>query len=139
MEIVVLLGRILFCAIFLAAGIGQLAAPENGAQQARARRIRFSTPAMVRVAGAVQILGGTSVLLGIWGDIGSLLLLLFLIPATVIYHAFWDQPHPMDRAAEQAHFMKNLSLCGAAIVMFGLFAGLGQDLGMTLSQPLIRL
>jgi hypothetical protein len=46
---------------------------------------------------------------------------------------------PMQRANQQVHLIKNLALAGGSIMAFVLFAGLGHDLGLTITGPLFNL
>lgn len=70
--------------------------------------------------GAMLVLGGLSVLLGFWPILGLLLLILFLVPTSVLMHNFWTIQDPMQRAAEQVNFLKNIALTGAALAfMYG--------------------
>lgn len=86
----------------------------------------------------MMVVGVVSVLFGIWPDIGALLLALSVIPTAVLMHAFWKETDPQAQQMEQIQFMKDLSLGGAAIALFGFFAGV-EDLGLTITGPLITL
>jgi len=82
----------------------------------------------------VQILVcGLSVLLGIWGDLGSLLLVLFLLSTAFLIHGFWKESEPMSKQLEMVQFNKDLALAGASLAFFWAFA---QDPGLTLPGPL---
>jgi len=85
------------------------------------------------------LLGGLSVLLGLWADLGALLIIVFLVPTALIMHRFWAERDPMMRQNDQVQFMKNTALAGAALVMFAFFAYAGHDLGLTLTGPLFDL
>jgi putative oxidoreductase len=54
-------------------------------------------------------------------------------------HAYWKVQDPQQRINQQNHFMKNLALAGGAIMAFVLFAGLGGELGLTITGPLFDL
>ncbi len=73
----------------------------------------------------------------VWGDLGSLLLLIFLVPTAFLMHAFWKESDPQAKATEQTHFMKNLGLAGAAIMFFVAFSS--GHFGLTVTDPLITL
>jgi len=73
--------------------------------------------AAVVVSGLMILLGGLSVLLGVEIETGTLLLVLFLVPAAIYMHPFWGVADPMQAATQRAHFMKNLSLAGAALLL----------------------
>lgn len=50
-------------------------------------------------------------------------------------HNFWTIEDPQARANEQAHFMKNMSLTGAALVLLFLFQQFGDEIGLTVADP----
>lgn len=61
-------------------------------------------------------LGGLFVLLGIKVRLGAILLILFLIPSTVIMHAFWMY-HGSMREMEMMMFLKNISIVGGLFIL----------------------
>ena len=84
-----------------------------------AAAFKVPQPKLAVVASGVVILaGGLSILLGVAVQAGALLLVVFLLPAAVYMHPFWGVSDPMQAAAQQAHFMKNLALAGAALLIF---------------------
>lgn len=112
-----LLGRILFSAIFLMSGMGHLTQSESMGQYAGSKGVpapRF----MVLLTGIMIILGGLSVLLGAYVQIGTVLLVLFLIPAAFMMHDFWNIEAPEESQNQQVHFMKNMSMAGGAILIW---------------------
>jgi hypothetical protein len=54
-------------------------------------------------------------------------------------HGFWAETDPGAKVMEQTQFLKDLSLAGAALVMFAVFAYLGDELGLVLVGPLFTL
>ncbi|MCB1109477.1 MAG: DoxX family membrane protein [Chlamydiia bacterium] len=73
-----------------------------------------STETLLGVATFLEILGGLLLLFGIKVRWGAFFLLLFLVPVTVIFHAFWFEIGA-DRQREMAVFLKNLALIGALL------------------------
>lgn len=98
-----------------------------------------AAPVMVLLTGAQILIGALMVALGIWPDLGALLLVVFLVPTAFIMHRFWTETDPAVKAMEQTQFLKDLALAGAALVMFAVFAYLGEDLGLVLVGPLFTL
>jgi putative oxidoreductase len=91
------------------------------------------------VAGGVLMLVGSLMLvLGVWADLGALLLVVFLVPTAFLMHAFWWESDPQARQLEQVQFTKDLSLAGAALLIFALIVKLGDGLGLTITGPLFR-
>jgi putative oxidoreductase len=71
----------------------------------------------VPLSGVIAILGGLSIALGYKAKLGGLLIVLFLAPVTVMLHNFWMVSDPMAAGMQEAMFMKNLSLLGAALML----------------------
>lgn len=137
MDVVVLVGRILYVAIFLSSGLNHFRNVESMSQYARSRGLPAARVAVL-VSGAVIVVGGLMVLLGVWADLGTLLIAAFLLSTGVVMHDFWRQTDPTTRTTERLQFLKDLSLAGASIMLFCLFAYL-DDLRFTLTGPLFHL
>jgi len=68
----------------------------------------------VMVSGMMIILGGLSILLGVWPHLGIVLVSLFLLPVTLLMHQYWKHTDPMMRINDQVNFMKNVAILGAS-------------------------
>jgi putative oxidoreductase len=68
------------------------------------------------------LLGGVMVFLGIWVRIGALLLAIFLLSVTPLFHNFWDLQDP-DRQMQMINFMKNLSIFGGVVFLLAVGKG----------------
>ncbi|MGH3451474.1 MAG: DoxX family protein, partial [Haloechinothrix sp.] len=79
--------------------------------------------------------GALMVLLGIWADLGALLLVLFLVPTAVLMHGFWKETGAEARQMEMIQFMKDMSLAGAALMLFAYFVSADAP-GLTITGPL---
>lgn len=137
MEWIVIVGRILFAMLFIASGFGHLAQGEAMVGYAQSRGVPLAKLA-VPVTGVQIIVGGLMILLGVWADLGALLLVAFLLPTAVLMHAFWKESDPQTRQGEMVHFMKDTALGGAALMLFAFFAS-ADDLGLTITGPLFSL
>lgn len=117
-----LVGRILFAGVFVWAGISHLI-DLDGSTRAAATRVAEPAARFLTVASSIAyILGGLSVILGIWGDLGALLLIVTLIPVTFVGYTFWAERDPDVRRMQQALFLKNIALIGGAVLLFSFFA-----------------
>lgn len=135
MDVVILIGRILFVGVFLMSAIGHFTQGKQMTGFAQAKRVPM--PAVAVYGGGVLLaLGGLSVLFGIWPDLGALLLVIFLVPTAIMMHNFWTESDPQARYLDQIQFFKDIGLAGAALMMVGLFAKLGDDLGLVITGPL---
>jgi putative oxidoreductase len=132
MDVVLLVGRVLFGALFIASAIGHLTQTKAMAGYAASRGVPMATAATL-LTGVQILLGGSSVILGVWGDLGSLLLVVFLAGTAVLMHQFWRESEPTNRQMEMVHFNKDVALAGAALGFFWVFSS---DPGLTLTGPL---
>lgn len=136
MDVVVLVARVLFAAIFLASGIGHLTQSEAMTGYAKYKGVPAARLSVI-VSGVLMLAGGLSVVLGVWGDLGSLLLLVAVAPIPFLMHKYWNEEGEA-RMNEQVQFNKTLSLIGGSIALFALFT-LVPDLGLTITGPLFNI
>jgi uncharacterized membrane protein YphA (DoxX/SURF4 family) len=111
-----LVGRILFAMIFINSGISHLTktnAMVGYAQSKGAPLPKVTVP----LTGIMILVGAVLVVLGWHRFIGAGLLFLFLASTAFIMHGFWKVTDPMARAGERAHFLKDLALAGAALLV----------------------
>ena len=76
------------------------------------------------------------VALGIWGDVGALIVAAFLVGMTPIMHAFWKIDDPQMQQMQMAMFMKNVSMLGGALILFWIFNQVQGAAPLTLTDPL---
>ena len=76
----------------------------------------------VLISGLFFLLGGVYVALGLWVDLGALLLAITLILAAVIFQNFWTETDATARQTAMMGFNKDLALAGAALILFALIA-----------------
>ncbi len=118
--IIILLGRILFAAIFVVAGA------RHFSSQTIAMAASMGAPMpslLVPFSGILSVVGGLSVAVGYRAKIGAWLIILFLIGVTPVMHNFWAATDPMMFQMQMAHFMKNVSMLGAALLITQYGAG----------------
>jgi uncharacterized membrane protein YphA (DoxX/SURF4 family) len=135
MDVVVLLARVLFAAIFIASGIGHLTATAAMTGYAQYKGVPAAKLSVI-VSGLLMVVGALSIVLGVWGDLGSLLLAVAILPIPFLMHRFWKEEGEA-KMNEQVQFNKTLSLVGGAVALFALFA-LVPDLGLTVTGPLFN-
>jgi len=135
--LLLLAGRVVFAYFFVMAGYRHVV---GGADMVGyARGVGFPFPALAPwPSGLVLLAGGLSIALGVWPDIGALLLIAFLVPAMVWFHPFWKMPEDQQQMQSQM-FFRNLTLIGACIALFAVFTGIGEGLRYALTDALIDL
>lgn len=135
MDVVALIGRILFALLFVGSAFGHLTQSEAMAGYATSRGVPQAKLAVLG-SGVLMLIGALMVLLGIWLDLGALLLVIFLVPTAVLMHPFWKETDAMTKQTEMVSFLKDVALAGAALLILSLYAGYGGDLGITITGPL---
>ena len=83
--ILMIAGRVIFGAFFVIAGVRNFL--HFGERKVLATNYGWPLPAPLLALGfATQLLGGLSLILGLWPVLGALILIAFLIAATPLYH-----------------------------------------------------
>jgi len=113
----ILIGRILLVLIFLNSGIGKIGNFEGTAQY-MAKSGMSNTSFFLFGAIVFELVGSVMVILGYFSRLGTLLILIFLIPTTLIFHTNFS-----DRM-QMIQFMKNVSMFGGCLLL--LSAGPGR-------------
>ena len=75
--------------------------------------------------GVWLVLGILSMVLGIWPDVGALMIAAFLIPTTILFHPFWTFSDPVQRRTQRGSFFRNISLLGATLALFSFLTVVG--------------
>jgi putative oxidoreductase len=136
MDFVFLVGRILFILLFVVSGLtAHLLQMRQGVQYAKSYGVPLAELG-VPLTGIVAVAGGLMVALGVWGDLGALLLAGFLVLITPLMHAFWREEDAMQRQLQTVNFMKNVALLGGALVLFYVWKQLQGDAGLSITDPL---
>lgn len=116
------LGRFLLAFVFLASAFNKITDFSGTTGYMAASGMTVATSFFLAGAIVFLVVGGLSLLLGFQARIGALLLIVFLIPTTLIFHGFWK--FEGDAAQMQMiQFMKNCSILG------GLFMVVAQGSG----------
>ena len=138
MNSILLIGRILFAFIFVTSGLNHLAKVDAMAGYAKFKKVpaaKFS----VLVSGALMALGGISIILGVYADLGALLIAILLFVMALKMHDFWTQTDAQAKQTEMISFFKNISMAGGALIIFAIAATEGSDYGWTLTESLWQL
>lgn len=109
-NILPLIARILLVAIFLWSGVNKILHPA----ETQAYMAAFGMPLtwlFLPAAIALELLGGLSVLLGIYPRLGASALAFFTLISGLIFHSNFTDP------LEQIMFMKNLAMIGGLLMI----------------------
>jgi uncharacterized membrane protein YphA (DoxX/SURF4 family) len=137
MDILLVIGRVLFALIFINSGIAHLTKLNDMTGYAKFKKVPAAKLAVI-VTGLMLIIGGLYIVFGVYADLGALLLALFLVPTAFMMHNFWTIQDPQAKQGEMINFFKNLSLAGAALIIFVL-VGSGVDFGPAVTNGFFNL
>ncbi|MGH3005837.1 MAG: DoxX family protein [Gaiellaceae bacterium] len=136
MDVLFLIGRIVFGLVFLFSGATvHLLQARQGIAYARMYRVP-APEVLVPLSGLMAVAGALSVMLGVWADLGALLLVAFLLPVAFFMHGFWRETDEQMKSNQMAHFMKNMAMVGGALVLFYAYNQLQGDAGLSITNPL---
>ena len=132
MAAVLLIARILFAFMFIMSGINHLVPKNTAAMTGYAQFKKVPMAKLsVQLSGLLLLLSGLSIILGVYADLGALVVAVLLAAMAVMMHDFWKA----DAAAKQSEmisFMKNISMAGGALFVFAIAAQEGSNIGWTL-------
>jgi uncharacterized membrane protein YphA (DoxX/SURF4 family) len=135
MEILMFIGRILFAAMFVLSGINHFTKAEAMTGYAQFKGI--PQPKLANLAsGALLLLSGLSIILGIVADLGALVATVLLVVMAVMMHDFWKQSDPQAQQTEMIGFLKNISMAGGGLFMFAIMSLEGSTYGPAITDSL---
>jgi putative oxidoreductase len=117
----ILLARLLLSSPFLYSGIDKCWRWSAAQREVAASGLPWPT-LLHLVTVLIQLGGGLSLLLGIEAWLGALLLFVFLIPVTIMYHPFWRRSGA-DFVVEADHFLSNVAIMGGLLMILALGGG----------------
>ncbi len=115
------LGRVGLATLFLWAGYGKLAHMDGNIGYMKA----FGVPGpelLIWPALLAELIGGAMLLVGFKVRWAAAALIVFTLPATFIFHAYWGAPADQVMNA-QINFMKNLAIVGGLLTVVAHGAG----------------
>ena len=136
MDILLVIGRVLFALIFINSGIAHLTNLEAMTGYAQYKKVPAAKLSVI-VTGLMLVVGGLYVALGVYADLGALLLAIFLVASAFMMHNFWTIEDAQAKQNESISFFKNLALAGAALIIF-VMVGTGVDFGPSITEGLFN-
>ena len=116
MNILFLIGRVLFGGLFFMSGINHFQHLGNMSAYAKSKNVPMPKLAVV-VSGLLALLGGLWIMLGVYARVGLYELIVFLVPVTLMMHNFWSERDAQQKMNQRVMFMKNMALLGATLMM----------------------
>ncbi|MCX6716089.1 MAG: DoxX family membrane protein [Candidatus Taylorbacteria bacterium] len=114
-----LIGRIVFALYWLVAAYDHLFKSDSLVGYTASKGVKSAKFAVIGT-GVLLLLGGLSILLGLYVKIGIVLLVIFLIGVSFKMHAFWKETEPMARMGDRINFTKNMALAGALLMLLAI-------------------
>lgn len=120
MDIVLIIGRVLFALMCVTGGLNHFTKAEAMAGYAQFKGV--PQPKLANLLSGVMLLaGGLSVIFGVYADLGALVLAAVLLGMAVMMHNFWKADEA-GKQMETISFFKNVSMAGGALVIFAAIA-----------------
>lgn len=105
------IARILLCFIFIVAGVSKITNFAGSQQYMTAYHVPVAAVLLV-IAILIEILCGLSILLGFKARWGSIILVIYMVIITLIFHAKFSDPMMF------VMFQKNLAIIGGLLLIF---------------------
>jgi putative oxidoreductase len=116
-----LVGRILLAVIFIKAGWGKIGGFEGTAGYMASKGLPMVQVLLVLTI-LVELGGGILLAVGYKARWVALVIFLFLIPVTVMFHPFWGIPAEQVQN-QMNHFLKNVAIMGGMLMVFAFGPG----------------
>jgi uncharacterized membrane protein YphA (DoxX/SURF4 family) len=122
LDLLLILGRVLFGALWIGAGFGHFKSLEAMTGYAKYKKLPAAKLGVIG-SGLTFLVGGILIVLGTWIDLAALLIAVTVILAATIFHQYWKETDANTKMQEMMAFNKDMALGGAAIILFALVAG----------------
>ena len=119
-QITPLLGRILIAAVFVPAGFMKITGFSATAGYMASKGLPMVNVLLVLTI-IIELGGGLMILLGWRASEAALIIFLFLIPVSIVFHGYWNMEDP--GGVQMRMFMKNVGIMGGLLVIAGLGSG----------------
>lgn len=137
MDAVLLISRILFALMLVMSGLNHLTKSEAMTGYAQFKKVPMPKLS-VQLSGLLLALGGLSIILGVWADLGALVIAVLLVVMALKMHDFWAADDA-SKQAEMIGFLKNISMAGGALFIFAIAATEGSNIGPVLVNSLFSI
>jgi putative oxidoreductase len=96
-------------------GLGHFMNTDQMVEYATSKGVPYGRLAVLG-SGLLLVLGGLSVVTGIYPIVGGAFVALFMLVVTLVMHDFWTINDPEERQNQMTQFLKNTVIFGAALV-----------------------
>jgi putative oxidoreductase len=110
-----LLGRLMLAYIFVQSGIEKISGPKGTMQYMVSGGLPHSlVPELFVLSVVVELLGGLMLIFGWYAELAALIIFLWMIPVTIIFHV---------SIGDTVHWEKNLAIMGGLLMVAALGPG----------------
>jgi putative oxidoreductase len=138
MSTVFLIARIIFAFMFVMSGINHITKADHMVGYAQFKGVPSPKLAVIG-SGVVMGLGGLSLILGVYADLGAIVLAAILVLMAIKMHNFWTLEDAQAKQADMIGFLKNISMAGGALFMFAWMATDGSLYGPAITGSLFKI
>jgi putative oxidoreductase len=110
-------GRVFMSLIFIVSGFSKVVGYNAAVEYAKSHGMPLPTGA-ISAAIFIEFIGGTMILLGFRTRLAAIVIALFLVPTTLIFHNFWAYTG-VEAQNLMFHFLKNLAIAGGLLMLAG--------------------
>jgi putative oxidoreductase len=113
--IILFIGRLMLSLFFLMSGISKITRNKKMVEYAASKKLPMPSIAII-LAAFVELGGGFAILTGFHSNIAALILFVYLLPTSIIFHNFWTLAEP-EKQNQIVHFMKNVCIMGGLLIL----------------------
>lgn len=117
LAIIFMIGRIVFGLYWLQIAYNHLFHSASLIGYAQSKGVKAAKTAVVG-SGIMALLGGISIILGVWPRVGIALLVIFLLGVTFRMHTYWKESNPQSKMSDKIQFEKNVAILAALLMLF---------------------
>jgi len=117
-----LIGRIVLIVMFVFSGVGKFMDIAGTAGYIASKGLPMPS-VLAAAAGLAEVAGGLMIAIGWQTRIAALGLLVYTVLAAYFFHDFWHLPEGGERMSNMIHFLKNMSIAGAFLMLAGVGPG----------------
>ncbi|GIW65549.1 MAG: LysR family transcriptional regulator [Candidatus Parcubacteria bacterium] len=115
-DYILLLSRVILGLYFLFSGFAHFKNLNMMSQYAQSKNVPAPKLAVI-VTGLLLLVGGLSILLGAYIQVGVLALTIFFLPVSFMMHNFWTVQDPQMKMMEMINFMKNMAIWAGVLAL----------------------
>lgn len=119
MEILEIVGKVLFAFLFVNSGINHLINRNYLSGYVQSKRVPLPMTTTI-VSGIILIVAPILFIINVVPVVALSALAVFLLLTAVLMHDFWRQADETQKVTEQIQFSKDISLLGATLVIISL-------------------